>query len=320
MIEIVFSDSAAGGLKVAMNYGRGNPGCIGIGVSVLCADGGELTKEEIEDARREAEERERLAWERAVPIGGNLADVFGFNLALSVGDISKSRPDTRRQLVLERLFCLYPEHGGRQAAQKLMQRATDNLDMVLDRAGKREPLRLWYSNQPDDLCGLYWFMAVLDELGSSIGPINLIRLPEWEADGNGNIIRMAGWGEIAPGDWHRYLVWQRMAPRVFCQGCAAHWRTLQKENAPLRAVLNGQLVSMPEALYDDFIMREIAAETETFHEARLIGRIIGKYQLGIGDGWIALRIEEMLRAGQLEAVTAAPIDGPIYHRMLKKRH
>lgn len=38
----------------------------------------------------------------------------------------------------------------------------------------------------------------------------------------------------------------------------------------------------------------------------IIGRVLGKYQLGIGDSWIALRIEEMIRSGKLEAVTSEP--------------
>lgn len=317
MIEIVFSDSACGSLKAAKHYGEGKyqNGCFGVFVSH--ADGSK-PKAEIEDARRKAEEKERLMWESAIPMEGNSADVLGFHLALSVGDISENRPGTRRRQVLERLFSIYPNDEGRQAAQELLQRAKDNLVKVLDRTTKGEALRIWYSNQPDELCGLYWFMAQLNQLEGSFGQVYLVQLPEWTADEKGNIIRMACWGETPPWEWHRYLALQRPAPPVFCQSCASHWRTLQKENASLRAMLNGQLVSTPETLYDDFIVREIAAEDEKFHEAMVIGRVLGKYQLGIGDSWVALRIEEMIRDGKLEAVTAAAEDAPIYHRILKK--
>jgi hypothetical protein len=75
---------------------------------------------------------------------------------------------------------------------------------------------------------------------------------------------------------------------------------------------------MPETLYDDLIVREIAAEDEEFHEAMVIGRVLGKYQLGIGDSWVALRIEEMIRAGKLQVVKELAEDSPIYHRILKK--
>lgn len=69
MIEIVFSDSACGSLKVAQHYGEGKyqGGCFGVIISH--ADGSKPTKKEVEAAQREAEEKARLAWESAVPLG-----------------------------------------------------------------------------------------------------------------------------------------------------------------------------------------------------------------------------------------------------------
>lgn len=319
MIEIVFSDSACGSLKMAQHYGMGDYHSGGIGVIVSHADGSKPTKKEMQDAQRDAEEKARLEWESATPLGGNSADVFGFGLALSVGDISENKPGTQRQQVLERLYNIYPNDEGRQAAQELMQRAKIDLKKVCNRTAAGEALRIWYSNQPDELCGIYWFMAQLNQLEGRRGQVYLVKLPEWESDENDNIIQKTGWGEVAPAEWHRYFALQKPALPVFCQSCAFHWRTLQKENAPLRAILNGQLVSMPESLYDDFIIREIAAEGENFQEAMVIGRVMGKYQLGIGDSWIALRIEEMIGAGKLEVVSDVVDDMPIYHRILKKR-
>ena len=64
------------------------------------------------------------------------------------------------------------------------------------------------------------------------------------------------------------------------------------------------------------IVRRDPQERE-FHQGQLIGRVLG-YQLGIGDAWVALRMEEMLRRGLLEAVTQAPPDRPAYHRILRR--
>lgn len=316
MIEIVFSDSACGGLKVAQHYGKGNYNGGAIGVCILHEDGRKPTREELKAAQREAEEKARLDWERATPMGGNSSDIYGFNLMLSVGDITENKPGSQRQAVMEQLFSIYPDNEGKQAAQELLQKAQSNLYTVCDRAAAGEALRIWYSNQPDELCGLYWLLARLNELKEH-GPVYLVKLPEWEADEEGNIIRKTNWGEVAPGEWNRYVILQTQAPPIFCQSCASHWLTLQKENAPLRAVLNGQLVSAPETIYDDFIVREIAEEGEEFQEAMIIGRVLGNYQLGISDSWIAYRIEEMIRAGKLEPVTFPADDSPVYHRILK---
>lgn len=107
-------------------------------------------------------------------------------------------------------------------------------------------------------------------------------------------------------------------PTNYLRSLANRWKELQQENATLRAALNGQLVSVPESLYDSFILSELEKQENEFKEAQLVGQVLGKYQLGIGDGWIALRIEQFIRDGLLIPITAPEPDAPIYHRTLQK--
>lgn len=318
MIDIVFSDSACGSLKMAQHYGKGKyqEGCVGIIISH--ADGSKPTKEEVETARREAEEKARLAWESATPMGGKTSDIYGFNLMLSVGDISENQPGIKRKQTLEHLYSVYPNDEGCQAADEIVKRANEALKTICERAAAGEAIRIWYSNQPDEMCGLYWFMGQFNQWNVHDGQVSIVKLPEWETDEKGNIVRKKSWSEVAPKEWQRYISLQKTVLPIFIQSCASRWQELQAESAPLRAVLNGQLVSISEKLYDDFILHEIAAEGEEFHEAMIIGRVLGKYQIGIGDSWVALRIEEMIHAGKFEAVNACEKDMPIYHRVLKK--
>lgn len=137
-------------------------------------------------------------------------------------------------------------------------------------------------------------------------PVSVVKLPKWEIDKNNNIVQKSSWGEVAAEEWHRYVSLQKPVPLLLIQDCAAHWKELQKENAPLRALLNGKSVSATETLYDDIILREIATESEEFQEAMVDGRVLGKYQLGISDSWIAYRIEKMICEGRLEAIMQFP--------------
>ncbi len=318
MIEIVFSDSACGSLKMAQHYGKGKYQGGSIGIIVSHTDGTKPTKAEVKAAQREAAKKARLAWESATPMGGNSADIYGFNLALSVGDISENQPGIKRKQTLEHLYSIYPNDEGRKAVQEILKRANEYLKMVRERWVTGESIRIWYSNQPDEMCGLYWFMGQLNQWEGHGGEVFIVKLPEWETDEKENIVRKSSWSEMAPQEWQRYLALQKPVSPVFRQSCASHWQELQEENAPLRAIMNGRLVSASEKLYDDFILREIEAEDEEFHEAMIVGRVLGKYQLGIGDSWIALRIEEMIHAGKLEAGSTIAEDMPIYHRLLKK--
>lgn len=318
MIEILFSDSARGSLKAAQHYGVGKylGGSI-ISVYIHKLDGSNPTKAETEAAEREAEEKERIKWESATPFGGNASDVFSFSLALSVGDITEENAIFNRQRVLEQLFSSYPNSEGDQIAQKIINTSTNNLAEIHHRIDMGEAVRIWYSNQPDDMCGLYWFMAQLSHSEISDTEIAIVKLPEWEQLGKNVIIRN-GWNEVSPEEWHRYLDLQKSIPTSLIKNYASSWQTLQSENAPLRAVLNGRLTSMPATLYDDFILRAIAEECTEFLEANVIGRVIGRYQLSICDGLVALRIEEMIRAGNLQVTSTAADDMYTYRRMLKK--
>ena len=71
-------------------------------------------------------------------------------------------------------------------------------------------------------------------------------------------------------------------------------------------------------MYDPFILREIRLETGEFHEAARIGRVLGKYQLGISDGWLAHRIDTFIQSGLLTVTKQAETGEPSYHRKLKK--
>ncbi len=320
MIEIVFGESACASLKMAQGVGKGKYPGGSVGVIISHDDGSKPTRKEIADARRNAEAKARMEWESAVPLGGSAQDVFGFSLALSVGDISENEPGAQRRRVLEQLYSVYPNNEGICAAKELLEGAKGSLKTVCARSQAGEAIRIWYSDQPDELCGLYWLLSRLYRLEGFGGQVYVIKLPEWILDENGNAVSAAGWGEVAPGNWSRFLSLQKAVPPVLVQNCAAHWQALEKENAPLRAVVNGRLTSMPETLYDSFILREIMAEKKEFQEAAVIGRVLGKYRLGVSDCWLALRIEEMVRDGRLAVVSAPAGGAPAYHRVLKLRN
>lgn len=69
------------------------------------------------------------------------------------------------------------------------------------------------------------------------------------------------------------------------------------ENSPLRAVINGKLIGVPEEFYVFQIWQRITDKPEK--EARIIGDILGTSQIGVGDWWYAKRIEYHIRQGNI---------------------
>ena len=318
MVEIVFSESAGGSLKVAQHFGEGK--YRGVSTVILGhSDGREATQEELEQARQEFERKEQEAWEKAVPLGGRTSDVFCLAFSLSVGDISEIIPGTKRQAVIENLYVkCYPEFDDFDA-QELVDKVGESLEIISKRLHEGESVRIWYSDNPDELCGMYWFMSWLRQFYKELSPqIYIVKLPEYEEKDDNTIVQKYAWGDVGPEEWSQYIPLRKEVTEAFVKMCAVQWNILQHENAKLRATLNGKLVSVSEDLYDYYIMQEISSCKDQFNEARLIGAVLGKYQLGISDSFIHSRIENMIKEGQLEVVSVAAKDMPVYNRVLKR--
>ena len=118
--------------------------------------------------------------------------------------------------------------------------------------------------------------------------------------------------------WHDRALYHVREKRDRMAHAVPEWEALRQENGPLRAVVNGYLRAVPADFYDHALRRVLAEQPEEFHQARAIGLALGKYLPGISDCWLALRMEELLKNGELEAVTEAPEGGPAYHRLLRK--
>lgn len=241
--------------------------------------------------------------------------VFSLSLALSMGDIAGEPFGPERREMLAKLFAVFPQ--GEEAAAELLQRGERDFHALLHRVKQGEDMRIWYSDQPDERCGLCWLMAALEGVKPR-GTIRLVKLSDWEVDTDGTAVQKTGWGEVEPGQWAAHLVGQTPLPGAVGSALARQWERLRRENAPLRAVVNGRLCSVAEDFYDGFIRRELAAQPEEFQQAIVVGRVLGRCQLGISDAWIALRMEEMIHSGQLRPVSDPPADGPRYHRLLRK--
>lgn len=317
MVEAVFSESACGSLKYAQFFGRGEYGGGLLGIILEPSDG-EPSEEEIARLQRRAEEEHRRKWERARPMGGRAQDVYGFSLGLSLGDISEKIPGPIRRQVLCAYCGFSPSVPGiGEQLDRWIDGGAETLRAVLERSAAGEPVRLWYSDQPDELCGFYWLLARLDGL-EQCGAVSAVKLPRWDQRDN-SVVTYTAWGDVPPGEWSRFLPLEQPISPILRRACANRWRELQEENAPLRTVLNGTLAGVPEDFYDSFIRRTLARMEREFNESRLIGEVIGRCQLGIGDGLIHRRIQAMVDAGELEALAQAAEGDPVYRRMLRKR-
>ena len=259
MIEIVFSDSAEGGLKIAQSCGKGkyHGGCASVFFGTI--NGRKPTAEEIEAARREAEEKERRAWEEAQPIGGSSGDVFCFPLALGYGSIAETDFWKERMRALEQLTACWPENIGLEGR---ICEAKERLEAVLARS-REEAVRIWTSDSPDEACGMHWLLV---QLVKKAREIRIVKLPKEEMREDA-LFEYRGWAEVHPGEWHRFLKYEEVLSDLQIRARVCRWRELQEENMPLRVMVGGRLISMNADAFDHFIRWEIDQAGQEFRQA-----------------------------------------------------
>ena len=236
------------------------------------------------------------------------ANVLCFPLSLSIGDISEPFSDERADFLqsLMRISGSAFAHVGRE----LMASARTSLERL---RSAKEPVRIWYSDHPDELCGFCHLMALLPRDAD----VRVVKLPEYEVLGS-ELRRYSSWGDLEPEELRRFLPLERLLSEVERCCFAGLWSELRSENGPLRAVVNGRLCTVGEDFYDNVILRELHQQPEQFSEAHLIGSILGRYDLGISDWLLAWRIEEFISRGMLTPITEPEENCPIYHRFLRK--
>ena len=160
-------------------------------------------------------------------------------------------------------------------------------------------MRIWYDHTPASLCGLHAAAALLEDAPCQI---TVVETPELETK-NG-VTRRATLGERGPTEMGALLQYERPLPDTDRHALAARWRSLQAENAPLRAEQNHRLTSVPAGFYDAMILSK--APANEIMVAQLIGKVLAECRLGISDQLIYRRIEHLKRSGKFLSVQPSP--------------
>ena len=136
MIEIVFGESACGSLKIAQTYGKGKYRGSAVSIFMRHEDGSVPSSDEMKKAQLQAQEQERIAWENAIPLGGKSCDVYCFDMALSVGDISDNGIGEQRKNVFKKMLSVcFVEDLDYQVEEKI-QKIKTTLTSVIEQIGR----------------------------------------------------------------------------------------------------------------------------------------------------------------------------------------
>lgn len=239
-------------------------------------------------------------------------DVICLGFALDVGDIQKPVNGEYRSKLLCDL--LYQKQWGadknmKAELKKLGETYSEEFARLREYLGNGEPIRVRYSYAPYSLCGLMWLCS---ELNGSRSPISAVRLPAIAVNGD-TAVTYSSWGEVEPNGFRLFHNWERVLTAAEIRAYAQCWNRLKLENAPLRAVVNGSVTSVPANFYDFLIFKYLGDRPTT--EAQLIGTILGENPLGIGDWWYARRIDKLIAQKRIKIIENSPRK---YERLIAK--
>ena len=287
MIDLVFGDSQAGLLKVAKRLQNQKSGM----TSVIGGSGFGRKK----------------IWQKGML--GSPAEVASLALVLDMGDISgtcEGNMESRKR-VLEKLFGRYDG----AVADGLWRNSLETLEQLQMAEQSMEPVRIWVNRKdPGELCGCCFICHILQ---SKTIPLSVVWIPD-TVEFRNRVITYRNTGEIEPDMLGYFVKRERLLSQIQRNRYAELWRALVCENAPLRAVVNGKLLSVPADFYDFALRMEIP--DEEFSVAFLIGKTLGKLS-GVSDFWLFGRIQEMLKSKELEEVVPAGEDHP-YSAIVRK--
>jgi hypothetical protein len=300
MLEVVFSDSEKGSIRVAKTYDaeKMKGGAVGyIGEKPRKAQVKKLLAQMEQDLEGHA-------------LGGSSDEVVNIGFFLDVGDISGEIDGIGRRNVFRRLWSRFDFKE--QEEEQLFVEQRKELDKLMSFAEEGKPIRIWASNAPYSICGLLYVCFLLRDSKCNA---SVVSLPEYRQTSEHEMIQYTHWGEVPAGKFYSFLPGEKELSHLEKQARGHDWEKLMQENSPLRVHLNGKLVSANEDFYDFFISKNLPEKD--FMMARFIGNLLGEYRLGISDSWYAYRLEHMIEEKRLMMVEDKDPTQP-YGKILRK--
>ena len=177
-----------------------------------------------------------------------------------------------------------------------------------------EDIRLWISESAIDRCGLYWFCNYAKSCSNNI---YIASCPGYELELYENIL-------IENHRWSSFSNLPYMA--TFADSAtklgddiinlySGLWDQLVKENAPLRIVIDGVVISTTEDFFDNALLQFVSTDPKC--QSTIMGNFLGKWQCACVS-FLCERIEFLLKKGLIEIVEdKVDDDGCYWARTIK---
>lgn len=209
--------------------------------------------------------------------------IISLDFHLDIGDISNGINVPGREEVFNQVF-----------SRSDLAIQWRNLEKLLSAAKEGKTIRIWKSDAPFSACG---FAFLCDQLREIDCEISVVSLPTYVVSSADTLTYYNDWGEVSPDEFTAFLAFEKKLTQIEKEIQSTLWQKLIVENSSLRAIVNGQLLSVPLIFYDHLIFDNLPEEDFIMEE--LIAKILGKYPIGVSDAWYAYRIMRLVKDEEL---------------------
>lgn len=280
MIEVLFGESEAVSMKAAKSMKI--VGYVNGPTSVLVT------------GKETPPERTFAGW-----VEGTSEDVVCLGFMLDIGNIKEPIDSPYRKNLIYSMYAQNQYVKNPEIDQELKLTGEVYLNELLrlkEYLENGETIRVWYSDTPYSICGFYSLCQILQKYKNEI---HIVKLPEYMVRKT-SIISYRNWGEVSAEEFAEFLTYESVLTKEEVRMYAQLWTELTEDNSPLRAMINGKVTGVSEDFYDFLIWKRLTRKP--IKEARLIGDILGCFQIGMGDWWFARRIEHFIQQDKIKVI------------------
>ena len=280
MIEVLFGESEAASMKAAKSMKI--VGYVNGPTSVLVT------------GKETPPERTFAGW-----VEGTSEDVVCLGFMLDIGNIKEPIDSPYRKNLIYSMYAQNQYVKNPEIDQELKLTGEVYLNELLrlkEYLENGETIRVWYSDTPYSICGFYSLCQILQKYKNEI---HIVKLPEYMVRKT-SIRSYRNWGEVSAEEFAEFLTYESVLTKEEVRMYAQLWTELTEDNSPLRAMINGKVTGVSEDFYDFLIWKRLTRKP--IKEARLIGDILGCFQIGMGDWWFARRIEHFIQQDKIKVI------------------
>ena len=280
MIEVLFGESEAASMKAAKSMKI--VGYVNGPTSVLVT------------GKETPPERTFAGW-----VEGTSEDVVCLGFMLDIGNIKEPIDSPYRKNLIYSMYAQNQYVKNPEIDQELKLTGEVYLNELLrlkEYLENGETIRVWYSDTPYSICGFYSLCQILQKYKNEI---HIVKLQEYMVRKT-SIISYRNWGEVSAEEFAEFLTYESVLTKEEVRMYAQLWTELTEDNSPLRAMINGKVTGVSEDFYDFLIWKRLTRKP--IKEARLIGDILGCFQIGMGDWWFARRIEHFIQQDKIKVI------------------